>query len=537
MHIVMVAAENAALKGGKVGGIGDVIRDVPLALARQGHQVSVITPGYQRLTQINNSKRLGSLSTVFCGQPQAVELYRIDPAHDAHQRVNHYVLDHPAFAACGAGAIYCHDEAGPFATDAHKFALFCTAVCDWLIADELHQPDVIHMHDWHAAMISVLRRFHPRYRSLQAIHTVYSIHNLSLQGIRPLRDDLSSLAHWHAELMSDKRWQQNPQMQYMVDPRYHDCINLMRCGLMLSDKVHAVSPGYCEEIQRPTDASAGFVGGEGLEVDLQSLSAQKRLVGILNGCEYPQNNTFAPDLRDARQRRELLQLITQLLMQWAGERDWIPSSYLTALHRVSQWQQRRKAFPVSVVSIGRLTDQKVSLLRVSTNSAVAPAETALDAILRNLGDGIYIMVGTGDPGYEQFFTAMMRKHSNFLYLQGFSEELAHALYGAADLFLMPSSFEPCGISQMLAMRAGTPCLVHGVGGLRNTVTHKVDGFVFGGHSVAEQRDNMLTAFADTCHLLQHNPAAWAQIKNNAQAARFLWQDAVKQYQEQLYTAS
>src|SRR5690606_21460540 len=123
MHIVMVAAENAALKGGKVGGIGDVIRDVPLALARQGHQVSVITPGYQRLTQSNNSRRLGSINTVFCSQPRSLDLYRLESGSDDNALVSHYILDHPAFAVCGAGSIYCHDEAGPFATDAHKFAL------------------------------------------------------------------------------------------------------------------------------------------------------------------------------------------------------------------------------------------------------------------------------------------------------------------------------------------------------------------------------------------------------------------------------
>ncbi|MDO8908972.1 MAG: glycogen/starch synthase [Pseudohongiella sp.] len=538
MHIVMIAAENAALKGGKVGGIGDVIRDVPLALARQGHQVSVITPGYQRLAHVNNSRRLGTINTVFCSQPQALDLYRLETGPDINPLVNHYVLDHPAFAACGAGAIYCHDESAPFATDAHKFALFCTAVCDWLIADELHKPDVIHLHDWHASLITVLRRFHPRYQPLRSIRTVYTIHNLSLQGIRPLRDDYSSLEHWHPELMTTDLWKKNPDINNIVDPRFKDCINLMRCGLLLSDTVHAVSPGYCEEIQRPNDVAKGFIGGEGLEQDLQLLAKKKRLVGILNGCEYPATSAAGrvAGLRDNRKRRDLLQLISDTILLWSGDRDWIPSSYLWAAHRVLQWQLRRKPFPVSVVSIGRLTDQKVSLLRTGLKSA-SNSECALDEILRALGEGIYILVGTGDHSYEQFFSGMMRKHKNFLYLQGFSEELAEALYGAADLFLMPSSFEPCGISQMLAMRAGTPCVVHGVGGLKNTVFDGATGFVFDGDSIPAQLRNMLDSLDQASQLVQHHPAQWQLIQNNASEARFLWDDAIVNYLKKLYAPS
>ncbi|MDP2380290.1 MAG: glycogen/starch synthase, partial [Pseudohongiella sp.] len=288
MHIVMIAAENAALTGGKVGGIGDVIRDIPGALARQGHQVSVITPAYQRLAQINDSLRLGEFTTVFAGKAETVSLYRVQAQHRRynHASVNHYLLDHPLLAPCGAGAIYCHDESGPFATDANKFAFFCTAVCEWLISDELHKPDVLHLHDWHAAMVSVLRRFHPRYQHLKTIHTVYTIHNLSLQGIRPLRGDHSSLESWHLSLVSDALWSGDDEANVMTDPRYPDCINLMRCGLLLSDRVHAVSPGYAMEIQQPNDPVRAFVGGEGLEQDLQSLALQNRLFGILNGCEY-----------------------------------------------------------------------------------------------------------------------------------------------------------------------------------------------------------------------------------------------------------
>lgn len=543
MHIVMIAAENAALTGGKVGGIGDVIRDIPGALAQLGHQVSVITPAYQRLAQINNSLRLGEFNTHFAGLMQTVSLYRAQPQHSVHNHpsVNHYLLDHPLFAACGAGAIYCHDDQAPFATDANKFAFFCTAVCDWLLADELHKPDVLHLHDWHAAMVAVLRRFHPRYAVLQNIHTVYTIHNLSLQGIRPLRGEFSSLQSWHPQLLAALDAAIDPAAQNITDPRYPECINLMRCGLLLSDRMHAVSPGYAAEIQQANDPQRAFVGGEGLELDLQMLAAQKQLFGILNGCEYPQAvvDTGTRYLSDPQRRARLFNLIDKSLKQWAAHQTSVPASLFFAACRLAEWQRKRKPAPVCLVSIGRLTDQKISLLLHAVPAQHRKkniSETALSHLLASLADGIFILIGSGDRAMEQFCTQMMQEHSNFLYLQGFSEELADLVYTVGDLFLMPSSFEPCGISQMLAMRAGVPCIVHRVGGLKDTVLHGVNGFAFSGNSRDTQVTEMLNCTAAAVELVRNDNESWHIIRKNAASARFRWDDVVQDYVKKLYTA-
>jgi starch synthase len=538
MHIVMIAAENAALTGGKVGGIGDVIRDIPVALARLGHQVSVITPAYQRLAQINNSLRLGEFSTQFAGLTQTVSLYRVQPQQAVynHPSVNHYLLDHPLFAACGAGHIYCHDDQAPFATDANKFAFFCTAVCEWLIADELHKPDVLHLHDWHAAMVAVLRGLHARYASLQAIHTVYTIHNLSLQGIRPLRGEFSSLQSWHPQLLAVV---EQTQALSMMDPRYADCINLMRCGLMLSDRVHAVSPGYAAEIQQANDAKRAFIGGEGLEQDLLGLAAQNRLFGILNGCEYPGPtvDTSTRFLSDKHRRTRLYKLIDKSLKQWAAHQSAVPASLFFAACRLAEWQRRRKPAPVCLVSIGRLTEQKVSLLLHAVPAQQRNhhiSESALSHLLTSLAEGVLILIGSGDKAIEQFCTQMMREHSNFLYLQGFSEELADLVYTAGDLFLMPSSFEPCGISQMLAMRAGVPCIVHSVGGLKDTVTHGVNGFAFSGNSRDAQVVELLSCTSAAVNMALNDDTRWLQIRENAASTRFYWEDSLRDYVEKLY---
>jgi len=538
----MIAAENAALTGGKVGGIGDVILDIPGALARLGHQVSVITPAYQQLAQINNSLRLGEFATQFAGHTETVSLYRVQPRHAAHNHplVNHYLLDHPLFAACGAGTIYCHDDQAPFATDANKFAFFCTAVCDWLIADELHRPDVLHLHDWHAAMVAVLRRLHPRYTGLLDIHTVYTIHNLSLQGIRPLRGEFSTLESWHSQLLAALDTSIDIGIEQITDPRYADCINLMRCGLLLSDRVHAVSPGYALEIQQPNDQQRAFVGGEGLEQDLQRLAAGNRLFGILNGCEYTEVSvdTSTRFLSDLQRRTQLFSLIDKSLKQWADHQSFVPASLFFAACRQAEWQRKRKPAPVCVVSIGRLTEQKVSLLLQPVPAQRRDqhiSESALSHLLASLADGIFILMGSGDRAMEQFCTRMMQEHNNFLYLQGFSEELADLVYTVGDLFLMPSSFEPCGISQMLAMRAGVPCIVHRVGGLKDTVIHGVNGFVFSGNSREEQVSDMLDCTSAAIQLARSDNESWHQIRKNAASARFRWDDVLQDFVKKLYT--
>ena len=144
------------------------------------------------------------------------------------------------------------------------------------------------------------------------------------------------------------------------------------------------------------------------------------------------------------------------------------------------------------------------------------------------------MVGSGDEDYEHFFTTVMARCDNFLFLRGFSEALAGALYRAGDLFMMPSSFEPCGISQMLAMRAGTPCVVHHVGGLRDTVQHGVNGFAFTGNTAEEQAQHMLDVTRQACATVIR-PAQWQSICRAAQASRFSWDVAVRRYIDELYS--
>ena len=168
---------------------------------------------------------------------------------------------------------------------------------------------------------------------------------------------------------------------------------------------------------------------------------------------------------------------------------------------------------------------------------VSHEKTALDTLLTNLGDdGLFILLGSGDKDLESFLTHVAAIHTNFIFLKGYSEVLSENIYESGDLFLMPSSFEPCGISQMLSMRAGQPCLAHSVGGLTDTILDDKNGFVFSGNTPIEQAKNMLSRL-DTVLLMKKNePKTWDAISHNALEERFQWHDVAQDYLKYLYTS-
>lgn len=530
MKILMVAAENGALAGGKVGGMGDVVRDVPKALAAIGHQIDVVMPGYQRFSKLPDAKEMAAFSVNFRGTPERLTLSDV-PAGSTHEAVRCRVIEHVLLGVGGAGQIYCNDPPErPFASDASKFALFCIGVVQALVDGVLDDYDVIHLHDWHAALISVLIRFHPKYQRLASKRLVYTIHNLSLQGIRPLYGDTSSLQAWYPELVCD--------LEQVRDRRYPQCFNPMRAAIRLCDRVHAVSPTYAQEIQRSSDPAAGFVGGEGLELDLREAAEQHRLKGILNGCEYPATGANAKKSSRAVAKNQtvnlkpLIQSLVPQVERWAASSSVLASVHFLALRRLDQWLADKTFKPdLLVTSVGRLTEQKVFLLR----QILADGRSALAHVLEKLTPtGVLIILGSGDAAYEHFFMQAAAEHSNLLFLNGYSDQLSQLLYEQGDVFLMPSSFEPCGISQMLAMRAGQPCLAHGVGGLLDTISDNETGFIFNGSGPQQQAENMLARLDGVVQLHADNRTGWDAMAAAAKAKRFLWSEVAAAYTSDLY---
>jgi starch synthase len=511
-RIILLAAENGALPGGKVGGVGDVVRDLPVALAELGWKPGVLTPAYGLFSRLAGAREISNIVVPFGSGTETVSVLAV-PGPDP--RVEHIVFEHALFSPSGPGKVYCDDDAArPFATDAGKFAFLCATAAAYV--DGLEQlPDVVHLQDWHAALYCVLREYDPRYRRLGGIRTVYTIHNLAMQGIRPLDNDVSSLRSWFPHLEYD--------YETVADPRYRDCVNPMAAAIRLADRLNTVSPTYANEILRPNDPDRGFNGGEGLEQDLQKAAGEGRLVGILNGCEYPKRDRRRPGWR------RLLDTINAELVTWRGRNGEAVPIHELAATRIESMPRRR---PETVLtSIGRLTSQKVDLFLQRTTSG----RSALEAILDGLGrSGVFILLGSGDRALEQRVAEIARHHENFLFLCGYSETFSELLYRTGDLFLMPSSFEPCGISQMLAMRAAQPCVVHAVGGLRDTVEDDRTGFTFGGDAPVEQAENFVAAVRRALLVKSGDPDHWLRIRERAAAQRFSWSASAKQYIGELY---
>jgi len=494
-----------------VGGVGDVVRDLPHALGAAGWDVAVATPSYGALHALPGAKHVTGIEVPFRGSTEAVDVWQLQ---DSDSHVRHVVLEHPQFAKHGAGQIYHRDTPSrPFASDANNFAFFCASAAQWIYSSE-KLPDVVHLHDWHAAFYLLLTYYTERYRHLRDIRTVFTIHNLSYQGIRPFAGDESSLEAWFPGLDYDSG--------KIADPRFDDCFNPMAMAIRLADRVSTVSPTYANEICLPSDATTGFIGGEGLEDDLVRARDEGRLSGVLNGCYYDEPVGRRPGWQ------RLLTMMDAQLHDWAHQQP-TNRAHALALERLAHLPKRRPSHVLT--SIGRLVAQKATLLLQPVDDGRTTLQHIADSIGRK---GVIFLLGSGDPDLEERVLEEAAKIQNLVFLHGYSETLAAPLYHGGDLFLMPSSFEPCGISQMLAMRAGQPCVVHGVGGLRDTVDDGSTGFVFDGHSPAEQARGFVDRTARALRLRSDDPIAWQDICRKAALQRFDWASSAKQTITTLY---
>ena len=495
------------------------MRDLPRALSGEGWQVRVATPSYGTLHRLTGSEQVATLPVPFRDATLDVEVWRI--AGDAG--VEHIVFHHTLFEQHGAGRIYYGDDGDrPFATDANKFALFCIAAAVWIRSLE-QAPDVIHLHDWHAAFYLPVTRYLDEFESLRRIRTVFTIHNLAYQGTRPLDGDESSLAAWFPDMVADLSSGSVTELKSSVtDPELTHCINPMAAAIRLADRVSTVSPTYAREICRPSDPDTGFVGGEGLESLLLAAKESGRLTGVLNGCFY----------EDLRGRRPGWQRVISMLD--AQLRDWLTSApenpaHELAMERVTAMPKRRPHHLLT--SIGRLVAQKATLLLHEDTSGKSAIQRIADSLGKN---GVIIVLGSGDAAYESRLLEVARKTPNLIFLCGYSESLAEPLYHAGDLFLMPSSFEPCGISQMLAMRRGQPCVAHAIGGLGDTIRHEQTGFLFNGSTPDAQADNFVGTTLNALAIRANDPMRWQEIRTAATAQRFDWALSAQQTIESLY---
>ena len=491
--------------------MADIVRDLPTALSSVGWDATVLTPSYGMFHRLPGAQQIGTIEVVFRGETQSLGVFEI-PGSEVS--VRNIAFEHPFFSPDGPGVVYSDGSPDrPFASDANKFAFFCTAAAAWI--DQLGElPDIVHLHDWHAAFYCVLREFDAGYRHLRDIRTVFTIHNLSYQGTRPISGDESSLEAWFPGLRFTH--------SAIRDPYIAECFNPMASAIRLADMISTVSPNYATEICKPSNDELGFIGGEGLENELDAASQSGRLVGILNGCNYQRPVGRRPGWG------RIQNLAMEQVDAWLAAN---PSSRIHALakRRLDSFPKRRPANVIT--SVGRLVRQKAALLF----EGMPDGRTALEHVLDVVGEnGVVILLGSGESEYEQRMVEIAEQEEKLLFLCGYSETLADPMYRGGDLFLMPSSFEPCGISQMLAMRSGQPCVVHDVGGLKDTVQHERSGFVFAGDSTQLQATQFIEAVRHALALKANDHDRWQSICIEAASKRFSWSESARQTVEALY---
>ena len=520
--VVLVAAECKGLA--KVGGLADVVADLSRGLVEAGVKATVILPGYASI--VTERRPAGGLRVEFSGREYEVELgiTQCGP-------VQVWLLGQRSFFGGERyRGVYVDSSKygrGPFEDDSRRFAFFCAAVARLLDSHpEFATVNVAHCHDWHSGTLPVLVRLTDGFPRLEErLGFLFTIHNLDYQGVRPLSSgpggSPESLEGWFDGLYRQALYR--PRFADIRDPLHTHCYNPMRAGLLLCDRANTVSPGYAGEITRADDPEANFIGGRGLESDLSGLAGQGRLSGILNGIYYDEHSPelldppYSADREDwaevkMQHKRDLYRLLVSDPPEPAGFHPGTESEFIKR--------------PLAV-AVTRMAAQKVSLLLEGGSNSVLQQLCRLPITV--------VILGTGEleePLLER--TGRVENCNCGLYLR-FDNTLARALYAGGDLFLMPSDFEPCGISQMLSMSYGTLPVVSAVGGLKDTVEHEVTGFVFSGENRGRTAGNFVAAVGHAVQAWQADPEHFCSMQQGAMKKRYTWAQAANDYAE-LYRA-
>ena len=526
-NVLVVAAECRDIA--TVGGLGDVVRDLSKAVCRKGIPVSIAMPYYGAVTQ--QAVSLGTFNVPFGQRSWNVEWFQC-----TLDDVTIYLLQKREFFDGRYRTVYIHSRHHPFEDDARRFAFFSSAVLAFV---QNHIPlrsiNTLHCHDWHTGSLFTLLRYDPRYHELSTrIRTLFTIHNLEYQGIRPFKSHIDrawfTFSDWFPWLYP--LLQTTGALHELRNPNPpRRWFNPMRAAIQLADHVNTVSPQYAIELTRADNPKLNFCGGRGLERDIIQRKRQCCFHGILNGLDYtthtpsilhPAFDVTMPGWEKVRTQHKdrLLHQLPHTIAQLhqAGRLRMRNVKKLNAqlsTYDASVWMSR----PL-IVMVTRATDQKVKILMENLRG-----RPLLNHILqRNVS---LLILATGER--EQILNHAANHHPNSIFIGAFERTLAQHMYAAGDLFLMPSDFEPCGISQLISMRYGCLPLVHGIGGLRDTVRHNTTGFVFTGTTRTQTRQALLETLDAALQCFTCDFRRWRRMQRQAMRAQFDWTASVEAY--------
>ena len=468
MKILYAASE--AVPFCKTGGLADVAGSLPEALAAQGAEVAVVLPLYQKVRE-----RFGSQLTFECydyvdlaWRHSYCGLFSLEK-----DGVTWYFLDNEQY--------FNRPELYGYMDDGERFGFFSRAVVR-MLPHFRFWPDVLHCNDWQTALVPIyLKDDGVREERFRSIRTVLSIHNIEYQGRygRQTLGDLFGLDHGWAD-----------DGTILMDGD----VNLLKGAILCADAVNAVSPTYANELKMPYFAH---------RLDGIMRRCGYKLSGVLNGIDVKRYDPAAdPHIA-----------VNYSAADMAGKQaDKAELQKLTGL--------RQEPYVPIVGIVSRLVSHK-----------------GLDLVCEVLHDMMelpmqLVILGKGDRKYEEFFQWAANQYPGRMAVRlDYNEELSMAIYAGADLFLMPSRSEPCGLSQMIAMRYGTVPIVRETGGLKDTVTpyeawrDAGNGFTFANYASSD----MLYVIREAVYLYKDYPDAFARLRARAMACDFSWARSAGEY--------
>jgi starch synthase len=469
VHVLFAASECVPFS--KTGGLADVVGALPRAVAQLGHQATVYLPLYRQTHLENATTVIASITVPFDDR------YRFCAVLDGGKQhgVQYYFIDYPPFY--DRDALY-GTPLGDYHDNPERFALFCRAVLE--ASKILGVPDIFHCHDWQTALIPVLlRTLYDEDPSLSGIPTVFTIHNMGYQGI--FSPDTLPLLMLPWDLFT------------ITKLEFFGKVNFLKGALTYSDFITTVSRKYAQEIQT---VEYGF----GLEGVLRSRAST--VSGILNGVDYDEWHPATDRHIAANYTPESLagkkECRRDLLTRFALD----PETKAPVIGIVSRFAAQ-KGFDLIALAADRLAHEDVKVC----------------------------VLGSGDKTYEDLFRRLVRQYpGRFAAKFGYDNEMAHKVEAGADVFLMPSRYEPCGLNQIYSLKYGTVPVVRATGGLDDTIepydlrTGKGTGFKFHEYTPEALLTSVQAALA-----LYAKPAEWRKLMLNGMARDFSWTVAAREY--------
>ena len=472
VSVVHIVAELAPFA--RTGGLGEAVKSLAEFQSASGIPTAVIMPLYRQVHAVApNLEQVGEPFTVQLGPAQEpARLWQITPDRRAKGRPRVFFVDHPHFF--DRPGLY-GENGYDYPDNPRRYAFFALAALIAMQRVAPEAPVIMHAHDWHAALASVYLRTYfmrdPYYRQVRAI---LSVHNAGFQGQYPARTMTEIGLPWELYTYRHLEW--------------YDKMNFLKGGLTFSDMVTTVSPTHAHELRTP-------FGGFGLHDTFIGL--RDRFVGIVNGIDQ---RVWDPATDK------------QITSHYTAETLEVKKKCKASLQRAFGLKQRA-TIPIFAMS-ARLTYQKGLELILGYNDYFA-----LDAQ--------FLFLGAGDPKYMEELTELAGRAPGRIACEfNFTDRLEHRLMAGADMCLMPSQYEPCGLTQMRAQRYGTIPVARRVGGLADTIEDGVTGFLFDGYTSEEFMNAAMRALDQ-----YHDPPGWRAIMREAMSRDFGWERSESRYRD------